>query len=409
MNFSALKQKYSAGLSDLLKSKKECSKADFEKFTKSNSIDRLAMESTLKCFILQHLDQAKTAGSNLLEAATPVLDFALLAADKNLVHAAVVFHMVNDMLEQHTVAECEELFDHVEKRFDLYKKLALSGQMARLTLICACDNLRRRLPTARARLSGRMHLLLARVLAADEKSGANQRGECNVACAREYGDVVDREKEECSSVPGVDRAFYEQLWRAQGALADPASLGDAGRFAVFLGDARAIGDMFEKIPLSEDDARAHAESVSQSSSFFPKYRPSPRLLPLQLRDPSFRRSILLQIVFVVGFLLSESSKAPRKLSKTENSEASSVSIRAINLLSKTPPKGLVQSSPNSSKSLTSAIVPGLSGKMQSARDSRSLRKNSFLSPLRRLSSHPESLSDVLFAHNGRKSRLLIRS
>ncbi len=79
----------------------------------------------------------------------------------------------------------------------------MSSQMSRLTLISACDNVRRRLPTARAILSGRMHLLLTRVLAVDEKSGANVTGECNAASGREYTRVVESEKEEVRKPPDI--------------------------------------------------------------------------------------------------------------------------------------------------------------------------------------------------------------
>lgn len=53
----------------------------------------------------------------------------------------------------------------------------------------------------------------------------------------------------------------------------------------------------DKISRTRKSAREHLTDCEEGSVFFAKYLTNPRLLQLQISDPNFRRSLIIQVIF----------------------------------------------------------------------------------------------------------------
>jgi hypothetical protein len=189
--------------------------------------------------------------------------------------------------------------------------------------------------------------------------------------------------------PLRDFKFYQTLWSLQAYFADPLrSFSTPAHFATFTASLDAILSAFEASRLSAKDALAasaalsglsksiptagslsmpapHARAPSSlgpspfplmnggtisSSRFsssaasharavasFPKYLTSSRLLNLQLRDPFFRRHILLQCIILFHFLNSTSKKPSPP--KVDTKLLATLQQRVTAVLRDTPPHG----------------------------------------------------------------------
>ncbi|KAF3665314.1 THO complex subunit 1 [Capsicum annuum] len=114
----------------------------------------------------------------------------------------------------------------------------------------------------------------------------------------------------------IDFNFYKTLWSLQVVL-----------------------NTFEAQPLSDEEGNAH-NLEDDAATFNIKYLTSSKLMGLELKDPSFRRHVLVQCLILFDYL-----KAPGKSEKELPSEAMEEEIktseeRVKKLLEMTPPKGI---------------------------------------------------------------------
>lgn len=115
--------------------------------------------------------------------------------------------------------------------------------------------------------------------------------------------------------------LYRAVWSIQDKFADPNLLSHADKWLKFQASTELILKTFEtqqlsrQVLLPSDVLHTHRQllihcwlllqavaNVSANSSFFPKYLTGNQLLGLQMRDPTFRRHLLIQFLILMQYL-----------------------------------------------------------------------------------------------------------
>lgn len=199
-----------------------------------------------------------------------------------------------------------------------------------------CNNLLRRLSkTSNTLFAGAISLQISALMPVDEKSAINSLGKFNrdnitvVEQAPEEsvtdatkGEAESKSMEDDSGVaaaatPAAPPSLYSSVWGLQRFFVDPSTLKQPAELATFQRCASALLQSLESRPL--DDKQSLSALVSANGlgvagaavrpSSFPKYLTGTRLLDLQLHDPLFRRSLLMQMLIFVAHLLNPAGHA----------------------------------------------------------------------------------------------------
>ena len=174
--------------------------------------------------------------------------------------------------------------------------------------------------------AGQISLQISGLMPVDEKSAINSLGKFN----RENVTVVEQATEDeeksmgdvaadsgASPAAAAPSSLYSSVWGLQRFFVDPLTLKQPAELASFHRCAGALLQSLESRPL--DDKQSLSALVSANGlgvagsavrpSSFPKYLTGPRLLDLQLHDPLFRRSVLMQVLIFLAHLLNPAGHA----------------------------------------------------------------------------------------------------
>ncbi|GJN30047.1 hypothetical protein PR202_gb18321 [Eleusine coracana subsp. coracana] len=189
---------------------------------------------------------------------------------------------------------------------------------------------------------GRIIMFLAHFFPLSERSALNIKGVFNTSNATKY------EKDATDGI-SVDFNFYKTLWSLQEHFSNP-SLTAANlakwqnlNFLLVLiypvPSYQVVLSTFEAQPLSDDDGKLNNFNEEEDAAFNIKYLTSSKLMGLELKDPSFRRHILVQCLIFFDYL-----KAPGKNDKegptgSMKEEIKSCEEHVKKLLEIIPPKG----------------------------------------------------------------------
>ncbi|KAJ0969005.1 hypothetical protein J5N97_021882 [Dioscorea zingiberensis] len=261
-----------------------------------------------------------------------LLDIILYLCERGHVEGGMVFQLLEDLTEMSTVKDCKEVFAYIERKQDILGKQELFGR-GKLVMLRTCNQLLRRLSKANdVVFCGRILMFLAHFFPLTERSAVNMKGVFNTSNQTKY------EKDAPEGV-SVDFNFYKTFWSLQEHFCNPASSTLApSKWQKFVSNFMVVLDTFEAQPLSEDDGNANSLE-QEEAAFSIKYLTSSKLMGLELRDPSFRRHILVQCLILFDYL-----KAPGKNDKDVPSESMKEEIRTCEervkkLIKLTPPKG----------------------------------------------------------------------
>ena len=156
---------------------------------------------------------------------------------------------------------------------------------------------------------GRIHIFLTRIFPISEKSALNLNSNFNLDNETDYTRIEDDETE--------NRDLYNSLWSVQDYFRNPLQLYEPAKFAEFEKAVNTINTAFAnfKLEVNDDDEEKRSKmkeidydsvDVEMKSNgqivYFPKFLTSFNLLELQLNDPSFRRQILTEILFLFQYL-----------------------------------------------------------------------------------------------------------
>lgn len=297
-----------------------------------------------------------------------LLDIVSTLSDDGQCDPALLFWLIEELLDSQTIAGCRKVLDYLESRRERIIAKDFAGK--KLGILRSCNELLRRLSRAEdTAFCGRVFIFMFQSFPLGDKSSVNLRGEYHVenvttfdqipAKGESQGDKMDVDggvkptpTGPAADAPTSDEArkvtfnatstakseqplssddLYPIFWSLQQSFSQPKGLFDTQRFKEFKeglnstiiafrsvqnesnhrGPSKAVDDENRGIKRKrgqEDDDLAH--------TFNPKYLTSRDLFELEIKDLSFRRHILVQALIIMDFLISLGSKAKETQSTT---------------------------------------------------------------------------------------------
>ncbi|KAJ3682309.1 hypothetical protein LUZ60_014882 [Juncus effusus] len=297
------------------------------------------LENALRTLMQELVSSAVQSGQRMMQHGQNggqiphLLDIVLYLCENGHVEGGMIFQLLEDLIEISTIKDCKEVFGYIESKQDILGKQELFGR-GKLVMLRTCNQLLRRLSKSNdVVFCGRILMFLAHFFPLSERSAVNIKGVFNTSNETKY------EKEPPQGV-SIDFNFYKTLWSLQELFCNPGPTTlSQPKWQKFSSNLTIVLDTFEAQPLSEDEGKANNLEQEEEVNFSIKYLTSTNLLGLELKDPSFRRHILLQCLILFDYL-----KAPGKSEKDGPSdimkeEIKSCEERVKKLLETIPPKG----------------------------------------------------------------------
>ncbi|KAL7811086.1 THO complex subunit 1 transcription elongation factor domain-containing protein [Trichoderma gracile] len=283
-----------------------------------------------------------------------LLDILSILSDDGQCDPALLFWLVEELLDSQTVAGCRIIFDFLESRRE--RITAKHFKQKNLVILRSCNELLRRLSRAEdTAFCGRVFIFMFQSFPLGDRSSVNLRGEYHVEnvtnyertdedskmeidtqtdTAKEQGDAKGATKngaQESSKALDPD-TLYPMFWSLQESFSQPLKLFDTGHFTKFKSSLEATITAFQAI---HDDSISSSKSMENlkrtlkrkrdddgtetlPEAFNPKYLTSKDLFQLEISDLSFRRHVLVQALIITDFLLS--------LSKEEREKRTNINI-----------------------------------------------------------------------------------
>ncbi|TVY28658.1 Uncharacterized protein LHYA1_G002303 [Lachnellula hyalina] len=298
-----------------------------------------------------------------------LLDIISILSDDEQCDPALLFWLVEELLDSQTIAGCRKIFDYLDTRRE--RITSKHFPQKQLVILRSCNELLRRLSRAEdTAFCGRVFIFLFQSFPLGDKSSVNLRGEYHTENVTAFDELPAKEQEpegmdvdldtDKPTVPslkvptnGVSRMsktaeegkgvaspkpekpmsideLYPIFWSLQQSFSQPKKLFDQAHFTNFKRGLQATMVMFKSVQSESNGRSTKATDDSKkgtkrkrgegdedlANTFNPKYLTSRDLFELEISDLSFRRHILVQVLIVMDFLLSLSAKAKEKLSKS---------------------------------------------------------------------------------------------
>ncbi|KAM5551513.1 THO complex subunit 1 [Rosa sericea] len=315
-----------------------------QKGTKLVQDENQLLENILRTLLQELVSSAVQSGEQIMQYGQSIddgeatrghiprlLDVVLYLCEKEHVEGGMIFQLLEDLTEMSTMRNCKDVFGYIESKQDILGKQELFAR-GKLVMLRTCNQLLRRLSKANdVVFCGRILMFLAHFFPLSERSAVNIKGVFNTSNETKY------EKDAPDGI-SIDFNFYKTFWSLQEHFCNPPSLTVAPtKWQKFTSSLMVVLNTFEAQPLSDEEGDAN--NLEESANFSIKYLTSSKLMGLELKDPSFRRHILVQCLILFDYL-----KAPGKSEKDLPSESMKEEINSYEqhvkkLLEMTPPKG----------------------------------------------------------------------
>ncbi|KAJ0605153.1 putative THO complex, subunit THOC1 protein [Helianthus annuus] len=202
-------------------------------------------------------------------------------------------------------------------------------------MLRTCNQLLRRLSKANdVVFCGRIIMFLAHFFPLSERSAVNIKGVFNVS---NETNTISKHQTEFLSTSTFTKPFG--VCRSTLATLLPLVLLPSGISSRLLGGILSVVlNTFEAQPLSDEESSAN-NLEDEAATFSIKYLTSSNLMGLELKDPSFRRHILVQCLILFDYLKAPGKNDKDLPSETMKDEIKSCEERVKQLLVLTPPKG----------------------------------------------------------------------
>lgn len=290
-----------------------------------------------------------------------LLDLLSVLEDLDMCDPALLFWLIEELLDSQTISGCRKVFDYLESRRQRITSKHFGPK--KLVILRTCNELLRRLSRARdTAFCGRVFIFLFQSFPLGDKSSVNLRGEFHIENVTNYDDLdatkrngvsadqMDIDGQPAASTPSEAKqtssrhaptndtksqgplidmdTLYPIFWSLQVNFSQPKTLFDRKNFAEFQSNLQSTLSAL-------DYAQSQASSRSKqydgggsragqkrkrdpdgsdgADSFNPKYLTSRDLFELELSDLTFRRYILVQALIIMEFLLTLSAEAKEKL------------------------------------------------------------------------------------------------
>ncbi|KAI9313753.1 THO complex subunit 1 transcription elongation factor-domain-containing protein [Dichotomocladium elegans] len=278
--------------------------------------------------VLQSLVRETTEGSpERFFRLFDCLDIMLMATEQNFLDPVVSLTLVEEVLDIHTIAGCEKIFDYIEKRKSGLIKGMVPGRGKGLVLLRMCNEMLRRLSKEKDTVfCGRILMFLANAFPLHERSGVNLRGEFNTEPVRwDSDDEVDND----SALTDEQKTFYKIFWSTRKYFSNPPTIFQDKNFTELQTGADAILNKFKQIAANEQEVSGEPHGVADrpgtkrkrdatdmnedndadamlrdiNNQFqFPRLLSSRKLLDLEIEDTRFRRNVLVQFLILFQYL-----------------------------------------------------------------------------------------------------------
>lgn len=286
-------------------------------------------------------DRYLAAIESRLELATPYHPMPLVKGEVNICRSHPITSL--PLFIQLLDLACSSIpTTHIDVLLEFLELLAATDALRYLTkgpiihslhLLRTVNGLSRRLSKVQHfTICGRLVSLTSQCFSVDERSGVNLLGTFNTANTTDIPTSTSSATDSTSSSSSSDaptastNSFHAQFWSLQQYLSDPASLMSPAVFLSFISALQAVFSELSSVPPSDAPTHAYPQgglltkqhqpqqqqqqqqqsSTSSSSSSspsepvaFPKYLTAPALFPLQLSSQDTRRTVLLQVLFVL--------------------------------------------------------------------------------------------------------------
>lgn len=262
-----------------------------------------------------------------------LLDIVLYLCEKGHVEGGMIFQLLEDLTEMSTMRDCKEVFGYIESKQDILGKQELFAR-GKLVMLRTCNQLLRRLSKANdVEFCGRILMFLAHFFPLSERSAVNIKGVFNKSNVTKY----ERDAPDGIS---IDFNFYKTFWSLQEHFCDPAATTvGSTKWQKFSSNLMVVLDTFDAQPLSEDAGNVNNLEEEEAAAFSIKYLTSSKLMGLELKDPGFRRHILVQCLILFNYLKTPGKNDKDGPSESMKEEINSCEERIKKLLETIPPKG----------------------------------------------------------------------
>jgi len=353
----------------------EAVKAD----TPSDKASKEVLELVMRMFMEELLTTAKATGETVEGIGIPrLLDLAIALASAEVAESNTPFALLEDLFDTQVISDAERLFGLIEKRAAALAPFLTPQQKyqrGKLTLIRTSNELLRRLSKSKnTNFCGRILLFMAYVLPLAEKSGLNLKG-VSAASHVEYeasepADGMDAEgldapaeipaREEGGEAMGgttVDFSFYSTFWKLQKAFSEPVKAMASEQWASLVVQLESVLQVFgafaqhgeggegdasvgegASTEVGEGAAMEVDEAEALQEVYFAMFLTSSKLINLQLRDPYFRRHVIVQMLIFLQTISTERKIAPL-LKESHRIQIEKLQVRCNELLRGIPPAG----------------------------------------------------------------------
>ncbi|KAI0128500.1 guanylate kinase [Xylariales sp. AK1849] len=295
-----------------------------------------------------------------------ILDILAALSDSGQCEPALLFSLIEVLVDNQTIAGCRIAFDYYESRRErIMSKLTQGTQ---IIVLRTCNELLRRLSRAEdIAFSGQVKIFMFQSFPMGDKGIVNLRGQYHTEnvttfeeippkpdVAVEKMDLDTKEEKDIKSVATWAKAvtfdskdkptsektldtdtLYPVFWSLQQYFSQPTKLFDAQNLAKFKSGLEATMAAFDSVALiqrsskSSDDTKDASKKrkrfevdASGSGAINPKYLTSRDLFELEMSDLFFRRHILIQAIIVLDFLRSLTPAAKAKLANIQRPNSS---------------------------------------------------------------------------------------
>ncbi|KAB1222259.1 THO complex subunit 1 [Morella rubra] len=304
------------------------------------------LENILRTLLQELASSAVQSGEQIMQYGQPIddgettwghiprlLDIVLYLCEREHVEGGMIFQLLEDLTEMSTMRNCKDIFGYIESKQDILGKQELFAR-GKLVMLRTCNQLLRRLSKANdVVFCGRILMFLAHFFPLSERSAVNIKGVFNTSNETKY------EKDPPDGI-SIDFNFYMTFWSLQEYFCNPASLSPApAKWQKFSSSLMTVLNTFESQPLSDEEGDAN-NLEEEATAFSIKYLTSSKLMGLELKDPSFRRHILVQCLILFDYLRAPGKNEKDLPSENMKEEIKSCEERVKKLLEITPPRGI---------------------------------------------------------------------
>ncbi|KAI1268271.1 THO complex subunit 1 transcription elongation factor-domain-containing protein [Xylariaceae sp. FL1019] len=298
-----------------------------------------------------------------------LFDVLSILSDSAQCDPALLFWLVEELLDSQTVDGCRKVFDFLESRRE--RITAKNLKQKSLVILRSCNDLLRRLSRAEdAAFCGRVYIFMFQSIPPGDRSSVNLRGEYHVENVTSFEDTKStsavgddpmdqdtegdaakpesKENKSTSKAVSFDSknasepektldtdALYPIFWSLQHFFSQPTTLFDAAELGKFKSGLEATLNAFQAVQKiqrstkSSDDSRIipQKRKISdggedlRSTNHNPKYLTSRDLFELEISDLYFRRHILIQAFIILDFLLSLTPQARAKIANVQQNRS----------------------------------------------------------------------------------------